>query len=115
MRIRQYDKKMDVFDVEEPDDNSAGFSREPVPIAGGYPCHITDLGGTERLIYAREGVEVSHRMWCPVRDKQGGKLTLTEAHWFEVDNTQYAVKLVRERGGRMKHYQVEALEIRHGE
>ena len=115
MRLRQYDKKMEVFAVTEPEDTSAGFSRKPVPIAGGYPCHITDLSGTERLIYAREGLEVSHRLWCPVRDGQDGILTLTAAHWIQIDNTDYSVGMVRERGGRTKHYQAELLEIRRGD
>lgn len=112
MRVRQYDKKMEVFEITEEEDTSAGFSQDPVSIAGGYPCHITDLSGTERLIWAREGVVVSHRLWCPVRNGQGGVLTLTAAHWVQIDNTDYAVKFVRERGGRTKHYQAELLEIR---
>lgn len=107
MRERLFNKRMVVKAVQRTSDGLGGTAEAELSVGGYIPCRCEALRGTERLIYAREGVDVSHRLWC------GGNVALNAGRQVRIGDTNYDVQFVRERGGRTKHLEVDLLELRH--
>jgi len=108
MRQRLFNKRMTVSTLQTTADGIGGAVTAGLPATGIVPCRCEAISGRERLIWRQEGVDISHRLYC------AGTINLNTARTVKVDDMEYDVLFVRERGGRTKHLEVDLLELRHG-
>lgn len=100
-----YNQLMNVYTISETQSDTGGAVETETLKHENVPCLIEILRGIERTIYGREGVVITHMIYCDLKD-------IIEKDRIKIGADSFDVQLIDDVQDRSHHMEIPVIERR---